>query len=108
MSEYEIGSEWKDAGRYTVCAIVDGRIYAVLYWSEGFAAQSSTIGEDALTSSGAGWFLVFVDDPDPHVKISGGGVQAVRREMLNDELAHATRSAMGVARRFIRKRLGVE
>jgi hypothetical protein len=30
------GTEWKDAGKFTVCSIVDGRIYAVLYWSEGF------------------------------------------------------------------------
>ena len=105
MSTSSAGEEWKDLGRFTVCSIVDGRIYAVLYWSEGFAGQRP--GEEALSASGAGWFLVFVDDPDVQIKITAPSIEGIVAGMPEDELTHATRSAVAVAGTMIRKRLGL-
>lgn len=42
---------WVDAGGLTSCAIVEGRIYAVLFWQEG-------------------WRLRFTDDPGKRIALA--------------------------------------
>lgn len=103
MSDHPPGSEWKDAGRFTVCSIVDDQIYAVLYWSDGFAAQAPW--EESFSPSGAGWFLVFADDPEPQLKLLDA--PDATQDMSADELAAVTREAVGFASAMIRKRLGL-
>jgi hypothetical protein len=96
--------EWKDAGRFTVCSIVDGRIYALVYWSEGFAARGP--GNREPTAAGPGWFLVFSDDPDVHIRIDAPEMEPVLPGADDDDLDRAMRTAASAALAIIRNRLG--
>jgi hypothetical protein len=91
---------WVSIGRFAAGAIIDGAIYALLYWSEGFAAADG----EALSDSGAGWFLVFVHDPNAHLML-GPGLPLLQTDSSTDEIGEAIGAAVPVARHFIRQRL---
>jgi hypothetical protein len=100
------GDRWVDAGRFTTCAVIDERIYALLYWSAGWASLKAPAAEN-LSDSGAGWFLVFSDDPNLHIKLGGSAqLPPLSEDASRDEIDVAMRSATLVAGRIIRQRLG--
>jgi hypothetical protein len=105
LSNERIGGEWKDLGRFTAGVIVDGRIYAVLYWSEGFAAEEP--GGEALRAAPPGWYLAFADDPDAQLKLDSSRLEPVEPDMSGEEIHFAMRSAVLVARVLVRRRLGI-
>jgi hypothetical protein len=101
------GHVWRDAGRFTVCSIVDDRIYALLYWSDGFAEQRPEQTTPSRITPPS-WYLVFADDPEIQIMIDSPNIEPVAAGMSDDELARAMRSAVPAATRFIRQRLGLE
>jgi hypothetical protein len=114
MSEHPPGSEWRPAGRHTICAIVDDRIYAVLYWTDGFrpAAEPGEHSEDLAGllethNEEAGWHIVFADDPDPQIRVSNPAIKPIGPDATPVETAAAMRSASQVAAGLIRNRLGI-
>jgi hypothetical protein len=59
--------EWVNVGN-TFAAVVDGRILALLYWSEATPAEEGGAGGEPVVAD-AGWFLVFADEPFEHTQI---------------------------------------
>lgn len=98
----EIG--WMEAGRFTHYAVVDGRAYAIVYWSDGFRGRAARDDEEGWV--GSGWFVVFADDPGLQLRIEGGALAPVRPEMGDEELREAIHAAALVASEWIEKRRG--
>jgi hypothetical protein len=99
MDTNPIGYEWKFASRDAACSTVDDRLYAVLYWSEGFAHQP--IGGEALENSPAGWYLMFADAPDEQLLITSRNPSRALAGMSDDMSPDERHDAMNRAMDFV-------
>jgi hypothetical protein len=82
---------WGQTGS-TYYAVHDGRIVALLYWSEPELGVEGESGEPLITA--ADWFWVAADDPHNHFQLDAPPLE---RGMTDAELAAAHDEALAAA-----------
>jgi hypothetical protein len=85
---------WQQAGR-TYCAVIDGRVQALVYWDEPQPAHDER-GEPLVADGG--WFWFPTDDPTPWQLPNA---PALRSDMSFEELVEATEAALDQAQHAI-------